>query len=834
MKNSDKRVTVKFAGIGNYADVENAPAGMCEKLVNMREKRDAVSAVGRCLRVGTLATGEKIVAVHCVVGASNMISAIGGTLYWHSIIAVDGTVTPKGVAIASVDADIISVVAVGDFLVCATQGTGMVVKYDFVAGCYTWQDISGAVPRLLLSPSGKYGINDTVAAQEFDAPLTRWQHPLPTGDVERISANVGDAYKRLAGRAAIEGYMIQPVLARYAVRLWNDSYLWVSAPLLIGNGIQSLSGKTTATSDGSTFTGINAAPVEVETYRLSVVVETGTDVACDRLIKSIDILMTDEIDPVDYSSLVDYSCTRSTSGGSVVYDFAFELPVTEGGTLLARLLEAKRWHVVASISDFDALRQGRVNAANCIPSANATDLPAGVHRYEIAGNGADVVEAADIDRCITASSRHYCHTALCCHNRRLFAACDRAILVNSWHPSQFWHGKIVSGSCRILVEADIMTDSGIVTTIWQGMSEFVPEELTPVVSYPDARAVSMVVSILPTGGTLKRVTVQLHGVLGCDTACSAAGELKPLQFEDTGSDMLPVPSTTVVADGTTGQLLEYEDGNPLAVAAVHNVCGCVIRAIAAADHHSNDNIGTPLYIFADDGTYAMPYRVATSCYSPAVIVSRRAAAPGVPPVVADAAVYFATSRGDVCRINRYTVETVLQGVAPTRMAWNCNECELWLLSDVGVTVLMQSGRTYMRNDADYKYLFGLSSTVAYAATAEGQLLDILCEDKATPVGVELLTCPMVIADVAAVPVSVSWKIFADDASLSLAVNGENGASCHGAMLCRLKASGRIAAPLTARLVSPPVRTVRLSVSGTVKPGTIARNAGLIIKTLERF
>ena len=147
MKNSDKRVTVKFAGIGNYADVENAPAGMCEKLVNMREKRDAVSAVGRCLRVGTLATGEKIVAVHCVVGASNMISAIGGTLYWHSIIAVDGTVTPKGVAIASVDADIISVVAVGDFLVCATQGTGMVVKYDFVAHCYTWQDVSLALSR---------------------------------------------------------------------------------------------------------------------------------------------------------------------------------------------------------------------------------------------------------------------------------------------------------------------------------------------------------------------------------------------------------------------------------------------------------------------------------------------------------------------------------------------------------------------------------------------------------------------------------------------------------------------------------------------------------------
>ena len=830
MKNSDKRVTVKFTGAEKYADGENAPAGMCERLVNLREKRDAMVAVGHCLPVGELTDGERIAAVHYVAGGRNLISVIGNRLYWHGVIGADGEISMKGVVITSAGIEITSVVPVGEFLVCATANEPVIVKYDMASAGYAVPDTTGAVPRLLLSPSGKYAMNDTVAAYEFDTPLTHWQRPLPTGDVEHISANAADAYRRLASRAATEGYMVQPVLARYAVRLWNDDYLWVSAPVLIGNGIQSLSSETTAMTDGSAFTGVNTARVAVDAFRLSVVVEKGIDAACDRLVKSIDILVSDEVDPVDYSSLVDYSCTRSTEGGSVVYGFSFKFPAADGGTLLARLLATNSWRVAASISDFDSLRLGRVNVVNCTPSANATDLPAGVHRYEITGFGGGTVDAAYLGRCASASAHSYCHTALCCHNRRLFAACDKAVLVNPWHPSQFWCGKLVQGTCRILVETSIATGAGVFATVWQGTSDFVPESLAPVVSYPDARATSMTVSILPAGGTMKRLTVQLHGVPGSDMACSAAGNMQPLQFTDTGSDMLPVPSESIVADNMTGRIVEYEDGNPLAVAAVHNVCGGVIRAIAAADHHSNDNIGTPLYIFADDGTYAMPYRVATSRYSPAVIVSRTAVAPGVLPVAADDAVYFATTRGEVCRLHRYTVEVALQGIEATALAWNCGERELWMLTRAGVVVLMQHGRTCVRNDAEFEKLFGLSSVDAYAADASGRLLDVSREDNLSPVDVELLTYPMAIADVAAVPVAVVWKVFADDAGLSLAVTGETGASCHGATLCRLNVNGRIAAPLRVRLVSPPVRTVRLSVSGTVKPGTVVGDAVLEIRT----
>lgn len=841
MKNGNNRIEVKFAGLRNYVDGENAVAGECERMVNLRERRDAVAAVGRCMEVGELATSERLVAMHYVAGGRHLISAAGNTLYWHGTVASDGTVEPRGTVIAVATAEIGAVAAVGDFVVAATASGNVVVQYDASAGAYSQVDTSGMVPRLLLSPSGRHTFSDVVAASEFDNPVTHWQRPLPTADVERISANAADAYERLRRCAAVEGYLLQPVLARYAVRLWDDSYLWVSAPLLIGNGIQSMATVATAATDGSAFTGVNTATAQVQGYRVSVVVEEGTAAACDRLVKSVDILVCDEIDPVDYSSLVDYTCVRSTTGGTVAYSMGYEFPAADGTALLSRLLASERWCVAASIYDLAALREGRVNAVNCQPSANATDLPAGVHRYEIVIAGGDTVDAAVVERCVAASVRRYCHTAFCCHNRRLFAASGQTVLVNPWQPSQFWQGELTEGTCRIVAEASIKTGAAVTAvTVWQGVSPFVPEGLNALLSYPDSRAVSMTISVLPAaGGTTRRITVPLHSVPGRELACYADDGLQSLQLEDTGGDSLPVPLPVSATEPADGQVVEYEQGSPLAVARVHDVCGSTIRAIAAADYHSNDNIGTPLYLFADDGTYAMPYRVATSQYSPAVVVSRLAIDRRVAPVAGGEAVYFATVRGDVCRVSRYTVAVVWHGTAALSggMAWNDAEGELWLLSGAdegGATVLMRSGRTYSRSDAAYCRLFHLSSVDAYAATSDGRLLDISREQQAGVVDVELLTYPIELASVAAVPARVVWRAFADDASLSFALNGETGASCHGMTLCRLKVKGRIAAPLVAKLVSPPVRTVRLSVAGTVPAGTVMRKADVEISKTIAF
>lgn len=828
MKNNAKFIDVKFSGIPDYADEYNTQPGNCEQLVNLRERGDLLVAVGQCVPLGTFADGEKLVAVHYASKpGKNLISVIGGNrLYWHSTVAADGTLEEMGIELAAMSTDIIDVEAVGDFIVVATADENLVLRYDAVAECYEPMSIEDAVPRLLLEASGEYAVDDVVPAYEFDNPLAQWRRELSAADVSAISGLLSDVYDGLCRQATGGKYYVQPILARYAVRLWNDSYLWVSAPMLVGNGIQTVKLSTTATVGGNLFTGINAAGVSLSAYRLSVVVESGFLQKWDSLVKSIDILVTDEASMVDVKSQLEYTCSRKETGGTMVYAFDCNLPVAAADSVVADLLASERWHVVCSIYDFDSLRQGVVKASNSRLSANAIGLPSGVHRYEIIGRGgiADVQSEA-IDGCISSSAGRYGYTSLYVHNRRLFAAGDKVRLVNPWHPSQFWHGQLSAIKCRVVVETHLKTMSGDAVTVWQGTSDFLPESLVPIISYPDSRATSVTISVMPTGGTMKRATAALYSVPGRGLSCNTNADMQPLEFVDTGISSLPVPQQSGNEESIAGQLIEYDELNPFYIARVHKVCGSRILAMASSSHHTNNNIGIPLYVFAADGTYAMPYRVATSQYSPAVIVSRNVADANIRPADGDDAVYFVTVRGDVCRLDKYSIVTLACGISVTSIAWNAGEHELWLGTDSGdAVVVMESGRRYVRNAPGISGLFHLSPTDAYAASLDGKLMDISHETCNAPVNVSLLTCPVAVDDVAAVPAGVVWKVFAEDASLTLALTGETGASCHGMTLCRLHVAGRLAAPLPMPVVAPPVRTVRLAIDGTVEAGTIFRPA----------
>lgn len=828
MKSYKSKINVKFKGIASYIDGENAPEMACEKATNLREKGDAMMAVGKPQQVSTLANGEKIVAIHRTSSDKKLlISTTGNSVTLHGTIEADDSVTKSGQTLSTAESPINAVKSIGDFLLVATAGGNILLKYNAITDTYTTLDIADAIPRLLLSASGKHTISSNLPAYTFASPLQHWQGPLPAEDVDNISDLAVDAYKRLLGNAAAEGYMVQPILARYAVRLWNDDYLWVSAPVLLGHGIQTMNTTATAAADGNNYTGINATETTIDAYRLSVAVEEGTSVQWDGIIKSIDILISDEIEPILTASPIEWSFTRPTVDGTTVNRLNFGLQATDSYAFIASLLATGQWHVASSIYELAALRQGNVYASNCRLSIDSTGLPAGMLRYEITNIAtASVVKTTDIDRCATASARRYCHTALCVHNRRMFAAGGTTMLVNPWHPSQWWQGSLSATTCRIVVETHIKTSSGEATTVWQGMTDTDPEALNPIITYPDARAISMKISLLPNGGKVKRIEVALHSATGIDMACSApSANLQPLQFTTTDSDTLPVPTPMLNTENTIGEVVEYEELNPLAISRWHNVCDSTIRAMAATSHHTNNNIGTPLYIFADDGTYAMPYRVATAQYSPAVILSHQAIAPTVAPADSDTAVFFATTRGKVCRLERYTASTITDKINRIeQMAWNATENELWIKSEDRLVIAMASGRTYHRNDAAYDHIYHLSPTYAYATTASDHLLDITSEQDVGAVNIELLTYPIIIADEAAMPRSVTWRIFSSDATLDMCITGENGASCHGMTLCRIKASGTVSAPITAKLIAPPVRTVRLSITGTVASTTIMRPA----------
>ncbi len=67
--------------------------------------------------------------------------------------------------------------------------------------------------------------------------------------------------------------------------------------------------------------------------------------------------------------------------------------------------------------------------------------------------------------------------------------------------------------------------------------------------------------------------------------------------------------------------------------------------------------------------------------------------------------------------------------------------------------------------------------------------------------------------------AVEWDAVADKADARFAVYGENGHSCHGELLSRLRMRGQIGAPFVHRVVAPRVRDCRLEIKGVFPAGT---------------
>ncbi len=815
-----KSIIADFSGKTNYAVEEKAPTGSCSTLVNLRENSGGLTPVGTPATLTTLAKGEQLIAAHETHGVINLISLAGNTIKWHATIADNGILTTKDSSLCNIDSKLTAISTIGDYMMTSTTNGSIILKYYNGDDTYKVLDIDSAIPRLILCEAATGRISEDVPAIEFETAYPRWQPPLNANDIAKLSANAQDTYKHMQRYASANGLLIQPLLARYAVRLWDDSYLWVSPPVLVGKGLQRAESSATVLTGDNNFTGTGQSRLEVETFRMAMIVEKGSKEDWDTFIKSIDILVTPESSPVDTSSLVDYTCLTDTQDNVLSYRLEYSLKSVSSDAIKQRLLDCNEWIIACRITDMAALRQGIVKAANCDVAADATGLPGTMKRYELTSyDNIGTVDTAQLSLCMEAIGYKRCYNYILCHNRRFFASGDTARLVNPWHPTMYWHGNLDAGNCDIIVETHLKTPDGTAVTYWKGSSDIVPAELNPILTYPDPRAFRMKIMLL-VNGSVRQVEADLCPSNRQWMAISSS-KLQPLSFTDTGAGSLPELDEKTCVESIIGKVFEYTELNPLTINRVHDICDHPILAITAAARHTNNNIGSPIYVFAEDGTYAMPYLTASAKYAPAVPLTSRRIARQVKPIGSYTNVYFASDDGKICSLEQYRTKEVLKDINVTSLAWNHKHDELWIAcKDGSIEVLMPSGRLYSRNANEGTKLQQLSSNIAIATCSDGHVLDISHELNVA-VNVELLTNPILLNNYEpALPYEIIWNIFASDLSMRLVAYGENGVSCHGTTLAAMNVNGDVNSPLPMRLISPQIRVLRLGFTGNFPASTV--------------
>ena len=324
-----KETRVTPVGMVPLANAEAAQCGMAALVRNMRECEDAMQVTGNPAPAGAIDEGDRLL----LIDGDHHVTCHG------RVVKIDG------VTVVTVDDDIVGAHAVGHLVVIVTRGGFVYLsRHD---GAWTVLDPEDAVPRLTLGARCVTSSAD-IAAYTFAEPYSQWRAPLSDVDTSALRAILRTAWNVLADDAAAMGHHVAPMLVRWAVRLHDDSYLWMSDPVRVGDETLANANRITAivNTSNSGFTGTQATTMPMVHYSLDIGVTRGVAAQWLPLVKSIDVLATTEARLLAAGGMLDYRCFTRTTGGR---EYLLEMGLARRGAAdIAAQLAASPWQLVAT------------------------------------------------------------------------------------------------------------------------------------------------------------------------------------------------------------------------------------------------------------------------------------------------------------------------------------------------------------------------------------------------------------------------------------------------------------------------------------------------------
>ncbi len=808
MKKTLKQLTIVHRGVAQLHNGESAAVGTARALMNMRERENALEVVGNPQQVAQLQPGDKVLLVDDD----------------RTLLLRDGNVVWNDMVVLSTSATVHDAHKVGILLVVVTSEGNVVMRRT--ASGYECIDIAAALPQIHLAAVEQQQLSTTIPEFEFNEPYTTWQAPLATADIEALSKLMRNALTTMQRNATSQGRFTGPLLARYAVRLWDDSYLWMSQPVMVGHNIISASYRTTttATTANNRFIGIEAFDLSANSYRLGISMATGIAAEWRDIVKAIDVLVSPVAVPYDVST-IDYRCATTTSGGTRRYLLEIGPKPRSTTTMLQTILNCD-WRVVASTAQLDG---------TAFTAANTTMTSQQV----IPGHRCDVVTAQLLSPRQLSQKQCAAVMANCTlrtvaqvsmeHNGRLYQAPTAYHVTNPWHVLPWLDGTLTAGTVNATVQVTMATNKGMVTLSKTVSCPCGATSLNPFVAFPETRATHIAIAV---GNKLWQA------------------DLTPLEESDMAVFINPSLQSNTMTTGsiqssandnnaipTKGEIVVSAVGNPLVTQWRATVSGCSILALGAACRpiYSGGFGRYPIYIFTTQGIMALPQST-NGNYGEPRLITETVIASNPKPVAGGDALWFISQHGILCSLTGSTVRRLLSNQENgVQLAWNDCERELWIAAPDGtVQVLMPSGRTYSR-DLTVGSLYS-DPTHALAVTTDGTLLDLAHENSAIKI-FSFLSHPFEIDPMMCRRhTRITWNLFtsapqlaSNDADVTLTLRGERGSSCHGYVISSVKATGVIAAPLSSPVILPPTRSLRLQATGTIPSGTLLLPTSLYLK-----
>lgn len=801
MKKTTEDLRIIHRGVVQLHNGESAKPGEAATVINMREREDAFEVVGNPIQLAQLTPGDRVL----VVDDDRTLVLRGNNVMWNGNVVFTSSAT------------VITAHKVGTLLVVVTSAGNEVFRRTLSG--YEHLDPASAIPQLHITAVEQSSVSTTIGSFEFNTPYSTWQAPLASADVDALARLVGNAVSIMRRNASSQGRFTGVLLARYVVRLWDDSYLWMSQPVMVGHTTISSSYRSTTnvTISNNKFTGTEAFDLSMSSYRLGITMASGIPSEWRHLVKAIDVLVSTEAGIVDLNSGLDYRCVVSTSSGTRRYLLEVGPKPRSASAIMQTVLNGD-WHVAASTSALDGSGFIAVNTA-----LSSQQVIAGLRCDVIAAQllASKRVGREECAQVIQNSALNPVTKVSMQHNGRLYQAPEALTLENPWHVLPWLDGSLTAGAVTATVQVTLSTSDGDIVVTKSGLCNCSAAALNPMVSFPDTRATHIAIAV--GNKVWESDLAPLEGT-------GMAAYINPALHTNTmTTGTLPGASNSHATLAANGIVLVSAVGNPFVTQWQASVSGSRILALGAACRpiYSGGFGRYPIYIFTTQGIMALPQSTSGK-YGESRLITEVVLAHNSTPVSGGDALWFVSQYGILCSISGSTLKRWLN--IPTesselvsQMAWNDRERELWIAGDDGaVQILMPSGRTYLRN-INVVSLYS-DAEHALAVTDDGALLDLTTEQAAMQ-QVSYLSQPFELDSHMLKKVKkIVWNIFTKSEhgtpTMTLTLRGERGGSCHGYIINQVQATGIVAAQLARPIIFMSSRILRLQVEATTSTGTL--------------
>ena len=374
-----RETRVVARGVVPLRNGEAARCGEACTAVNVRESESSLCVTGEPMMRGAITAGDRLLTLL----GDQMVTCRGRT------VLLDGA---HGVEAGS---DIVGAHVIGRLVVIVCRDG---LLYLLPAGDGGWQvmDPADAVPQLTVGATVST-VSADIAAVDFVSPYTQWRAPLADADRDTLAGLLRTAWNALNADSRADGYRTAPVLVRWAVRLTDGSYLWMSDPVRVGDETQSNAERIAATVNNSNsgFTGTQATTLLLKRYLLSVSITRGIPEAWQPLVAGIDVLVTDEAQLLSSSRTLDYRCLTRTVG---TREYVLEMGLSRrSASAITQQLSSSRWTLIATAP---------AGSGTFVPPVEALTLSASQ-----CSALATPLELSDVVCSTTAGGRLYCCTA---------------------------------------------------------------------------------------------------------------------------------------------------------------------------------------------------------------------------------------------------------------------------------------------------------------------------------------------------------------------------------------------------------------------------------------